>query len=302
MFAVIVSQAGAPTWRKTFAAREVTIGRSMTNDLVLSSNEVSRQHARIAVRMNVRYTLIDSGSSHGTRYGGQLVTNFVAVMPQVPIEIGPYTLTIERAHPVELDPDSELAYRDLVEERLIEEISIGIDSARLVYADWLEERGDETRAEFLRVQERLTAMQPDEVEFEPTSGRLRQLAVSIEPAWRLRVAYSAVEGCPVMFDFKCPKRWSALAETGRPDVRHCDACHKDVHYTTSAEVARAHAARGACVAFDVSAARWRGDLAEPFGVTVCRQCRSDYHGLDACPRCGEWLPTMENIVAGGVSG
>ncbi|MBA3395880.1 MAG: FHA domain-containing protein [Deltaproteobacteria bacterium] len=99
MLAVVVSQAGAPTWRKTFAAREITIGRSMTNDLVLSSSEVSRQHARITVRFNVRYTLFDRGSSHGTRYGGQLVSNYVAVMPQVPIEIGPYTLTIERAQP-----------------------------------------------------------------------------------------------------------------------------------------------------------------------------------------------------------
>ena len=51
-------------------------------------------------------------------------------------------------------------------------------------------------------------------------------------------------------------------------------------------MAREHAARGACVALDVTSPRWPGDLDEPFGVYLCERCGIDAGpGLAACPRC-----------------
>ena len=58
------------------------------------------------------------------------------------------------------------------------------DAPRLVYADWLQERGEETKAEYLRTVVRL--MQPPE---EPTDvTRVIDLAKGLQEDWRNRVA------------------------------------------------------------------------------------------------------------------
>jgi uncharacterized protein (TIGR02996 family) len=58
---------------------------------------------------------------------------------------------------------------------------------RLVYADWLEERGDPARAEFLRLQPALEGMKPDDPRRLPLEARFRELRSALDPSWVVRV-------------------------------------------------------------------------------------------------------------------
>jgi hypothetical protein len=60
----------------------------------------------------------------------------------------------------------------------------------------------------------------------------------------------------------CPQRWDKLAATAHADVRHCDACRRDVHYCTTVERAHERVRQGHCVVVDVrEASRYRrGDF------------------------------------------
>jgi hypothetical protein len=48
--------------------------------------------------------------------------------------------------------------------------------------------------------------------------------------------------------FECSRTWESLTPTDRPGVRHCDACHQDVHLTHDAEGVWRLARQGHCVA------------------------------------------------------
>ncbi|MDB4953246.1 MAG: hypothetical protein JWO36_815 [Myxococcales bacterium] len=100
------------------------------------------------------------------------------------IQIGAYQLAIERA--VERLP--RIVGVDPVEIALIEAIEKGDHSSRLVYADWLEAHGQTTRAEFLRLQETLLVMEPEDAAFAAGIARLRELSVSIDAGWRGQLA------------------------------------------------------------------------------------------------------------------
>jgi hypothetical protein len=93
-----------------------------------------------------------------------------------------------------------------------------------------------------------------------------------------------VEGCEPRdhhrFVFKCPRRWSALALTDDPRVRHCDACSKPVYFSANVDEAMDHARRGECVAVDVSQVR-RESLDE--------QLRHELDGSELEPDMGEPL-------------
>ena len=58
------------------------------------------------------------------------------------------------------------------------------DAPRLIYADWLEEHGEPDRAEFVRVQCRLAALDEDAPERSPLDRRERQLWLKHRAAWR----------------------------------------------------------------------------------------------------------------------
>lgn len=61
------------------------------------------------------------------------------------------------------------------------------DVARLVYADWLQERDrpeDEARADLIRIQVRLAQLRPDQADVEPLRRRERELLDQYETAWR----------------------------------------------------------------------------------------------------------------------
>ena len=128
---------------------------------------------------------------------------------------------------------------------------------RLVYADWLEEQGDEVslnRAEFLRIECQLDTLPRGDRRRRKLQARLRELAPILDGDWWRFLDWSPVDHC-VKFSFRCPKRWHTLQLTDDPAVRHCDACDQNVHYCDDIAEARKHAAQGRCVALDTREAR-----------------------------------------------
>jgi uncharacterized protein (TIGR02996 family) len=223
----------------------VGIGRSTLNDLVLPHPDVSRQHAKLVVEGPDRFVLIDRKSTHGTWSDGVRIVEH-PLRANDRIQIGPFVLAIARG-----------AAPDFVEQRLIDAITERQDAtSRLVYADWLEEQGQQPRAEFLRLQEHLVTSPCDIV----AAARLRLLAASIELGWRHAVARPVIEGCDRRMSFRCPKEWGSLTPTDRQDVRHCAVCNQDVYYAATVDLARRCVARNRCVAVDIIPRREAGDL------------------------------------------
>ncbi|MCZ7574817.1 MAG: FHA domain-containing protein [Ardenticatenaceae bacterium] len=54
----------------------LTLGRNIDNDIIIESDDVSRQHAQIKLRQG-RYVLTDLNSANGTRVNGQRVSEHV---------------------------------------------------------------------------------------------------------------------------------------------------------------------------------------------------------------------------------
>ena len=78
------------------------------------------------------------------------------------------------------------------------------DTPRLMYADWLDEKGDD-RGEYLRLLVRLEEVPPKSPDRRELRRRLRELRKLIDPAWRAAVARPPIERCRVEFEFECPK-------------------------------------------------------------------------------------------------
>lgn len=138
------------------------------------------------------------------------------------------------------------------------------DQPRLIYADWLEERGIHSKAEYIRLQDQLhlEARTPTDAlaAFAHKAQHLRDLAVRFSEDWRRQLARPVIEKCDIGFELECPVDWSALPPGESPTVRHCSTCDKAVHYCKSIEEARGHAYGGRCVALDLVAIRRPGDL------------------------------------------
>src|SRR5689334_5073625 len=81
------------------------------------------------------------------------------------------------------------------------------DAPRLVYADWLEEYGDPNRADFIRGQIALAAMDEDDPAFADLAGRLQALERANVSRWR--------KGLPGGMNVPSAKTVGALLE--RPD-------------------------------------------------------------------------------------
>ena len=293
------------TWYP-FKEREITLGSVEGNHVVLADPSISRHHARLIVR-DSQCILVDLKSTSGTFVNDRRLTTPLVVHTTDQIRIGDYTLAIENVD-LEAMQDRPLAPflpRDQVEADLLRAMGEGELSSREVYADWIEQHGHALEAEFVRVQQALVAMAPEDDDFRRCSARLRELASTLDFRWRARVARPVIERCPtaiprapdVVFDFQCPKEWGSLAPTEREDRRFCGACKRHVHYCSSVPEARNHAARGECVALDIGALRWSRDVGPPFGEQVCTRCRSDVGAAaDDCPQCGEPIPQRHRIM------
>lgn len=159
------------------------------------------------------------------------------------------------------------------------------EQLRLIYADWLEERGD-PRAEFLRRESELTGVRR-EVRRLDREGylkglddglaafrrlwslqeaetalhrRVTELRPSLDPRWLTWIDRTHIENCGIRFDFQCPARWDQLALTEDDRVRHCAQCDRTVHFCASLDEARAHAEQGHCLAIASSLARTARDV------------------------------------------
>ena len=137
------------------------------------------------------------------------------------------------------------------------------DAIRLVYADWLEERGDvaaNAKAEFLRIQHEWSRLEEKKRAAHPLTYRLKELAVTLEEKWLAIVSKMAIENCERAFRFQCPRKWEKLKTTEDPLIRFCEGCVNNVYYCKDIEEAREHAEVGHCVAIDLGVLRRRHDL------------------------------------------
>ncbi|MDP1918357.1 MAG: hypothetical protein Q8L14_19075 [Myxococcales bacterium] len=141
---------------------------------------------------------------------------------------------------------------------IVEAIAKGDESARLVYADLLEERGLGHQARWLRLESQVqTLTGPARGDALKALRPLRELAGR---EFLATVARPALEGCPVRFGFRCPMTWAGLTPTSDPVVRHCSGCDSPVTFYDSLELAQRASAEGKCVAIDLSVERHEGDL------------------------------------------
>ena len=138
------------------------------------------------------------------------------------------------------------------------------DTARLVFADWLDEQDDpacKAKAEFIRLELRMAeAPLPDLAE----SASLRSLAVSIPNEWLAVVSHVKLEGCRQPAAVPCPHRWELLAPTSLDDMRRCEQCMRATVFCPSIEDAREQIPRGTCVVVSPAVERRPGDLYRVF--------------------------------------
>jgi uncharacterized protein (TIGR02996 family) len=145
------------------------------------------------------------------------------------------------------------------------------DTVRLVYADWLDERSEAAKAEFLR----LTAEEPRMKKRRKSVGkRLQMLAAELDRKWLAVVSKLLIEVCEsggstVGFGWKrkssnptylCPKKWEQLRPTDTVDVRFCTGCQSEVYFADTIATAHSHAASGRCVVVSLGVVRSRDDL------------------------------------------
>ncbi len=138
----------------------------------------------------------------------------------------------------------------------------------LAYADWLDERGQPVRAEYLRLLARVGQLGESGVERKEAESRLRELRAKIHPDWTAVFDRPIIENCNELFAFRCPRQWENLKVTGKSRERYCETCDKSVYYCSSIEVARAHARHGHCVAVSLDVRRRPGDLNLPVRTTT----------------------------------
>ena len=148
------------------------------------------------------------------------------------------------------------------------------DTARLVYADWLDERGTEEaarKAEFLRTQHAMTLPPRRRPHLTDLRERVAWLARTLPPEWLAVVSRLCIDNCgaagnrvlsrvPLTFAYECPKQWADLRPTGDPTVRFCTACEQNVYYCDSIQQARRRVIEGRCIAVDVAIPRKPNDI------------------------------------------
>ncbi len=113
-------------------------------------------------------------------------------------------------------------------------------TARLVYADWLEEHGDE-RAEYLRL-ELGQGEEPVPGATDVRLGRLSEMAGRLDPGWVAAVSAGVLPliGCPRSSRVGCPSTWDHLESTADPTVRVCHECGSPVFFCTRRDEVHLH--------------------------------------------------------------
>jgi uncharacterized protein (TIGR02996 family) len=140
------------------------------------------------------------------------------------------------------------------------------DTARLVFADWLDEQDDPTckaKADFIRLDLRMAALPEQSLHRARCLNRLQAFASFLGREWLAVVSNPKLEGCRAASEVGCPERWARLTPTENPRLRFCGSCRQPIRYCDSLEVARDHAALGNCGAVSLALARRVEDLTRP---------------------------------------
>ena len=136
------------------------------------------------------------------------------------------------------------------------------EAVKWVYADWLEDRGDE-RGEYLRLTLRVRAGEKLD---RRDRRRFRKLVARISQRWLPLTTSPPIENCEaakgeVEFDYECPLEWQGLKPlSSNSQVRYCEQCEKRVYFCLTVDVARRKAAEGQCVAIALGNVRRRHDI------------------------------------------
>lgn len=112
------------------------------------------------------------------------------------------------------------------------------DAARLVYADWLEERGD-VRAEYVRLSVELATLASRNIKrkrYRRLQRELTEMSMDIQRNWLAMMAHGCVLNC--RRGAACPGEWKALRPSNDACTRTCPYCHEPVHYCASPMEAR----------------------------------------------------------------
>lgn len=161
------------------------------------------------------------------------------------------------------------------------------DVVRLVYADWLDERGDTAKAEFLRLE---TETGQRKQRRKQVAKRLQELAADLNTKWLAVVSKLQIENCPVggtrvefpwqegreKPTYLCPKRWEQLQPTRENGVRFCENCQENVYYCDTIQVGRDHVEQGHCVVVDLGVIRKARDL-EPRDTFTMGRFTAEYY-------------------------
>jgi uncharacterized protein (TIGR02996 family) len=115
------------------------------------------------------------------------------------------------------------------------------------YVDWLEERDQLDRAEYLRLELKRLNYAESDPQRHAIRARMEELSTTLNPDWIAIFDRGPIENCVGPSNFKCPRRWERLHGTDRPTVRRCGVCEKDVHFCRDIETARGHVELGECV-------------------------------------------------------
>jgi len=228
-----LSQFAVPRSRDRF-----TIGSHGGNDLVLRDGNVE-PFACVLTRAAEIWSI----EPFQGRLDGHEITGLAELHCGAHIELGDYTIVA-----------FVRTRREPIEQQLIDAIVGGDSVSRMVYADWLEERGQTARAELLRLQELLADIDATDsdrrTQFQHAVRRLGELASDIDPEWRLHVGRPEVERCRHA-SAGCTQNWGTLTPTGDPRVRSCTTCKENVYYASSCAEGSAHARAGRCFVVDL---------------------------------------------------
>src|SRR6202045_3540403 len=90
---------GAIAWLDTgdqrlpLAGKTLSLGRAKGNNVVFTSDKVSRRHAMVHAQGGAEFSLVDLGSSNGTHLNGRRVVQPVSLQSGDVIQIGEQSLT-----------------------------------------------------------------------------------------------------------------------------------------------------------------------------------------------------------------
>ena len=214
----------------------LAIGSAIEGDVHVLGHNIASRHLRLVFAPRGRVE-IDVCSPYGVRLNGRLPRAGDLLGRGDVLRLGRWELSLS-----ELDRPA----RDPVEDTFLEAFAHAPDDrdARLVYADWLEDRARGPEAELVRAAT-------------PTP----ELALCTDPAWRRRFLPVAIEGCDRAGS--CPQSWEALPEGNDHDARRCAPCGRRVTFVSDMGTARARALLGRPFAIDPALPRHDGDLREP---------------------------------------